>query len=172
MELPTNYHEDGHLNVDVLFLKIIQLFVLSSTEDRCIYLELLFSKHTKYLSNILQQIIQSQRFKKVSTVLKGVLKNMIKWLDSSLHTNLTKHITDHQEHTNNDTGKEKNKLIAQGVKTANNQYYNTYQESILSNTVTESDIYDNYSYTSCVNWEIEKTPETHPKKLEFNIDKP
>ena len=33
-------------------------------------------------------------------------------------------------------------------------------------------IYNNYSYTSCVNWEIEKTPETHPKKFEFNIDKP
>ena len=31
---------------------------------------------------------------------------------------------------------------------------------------------NNYSYTLCVNWEIEKTPETHPKKLEFNIDKP
>ena len=32
---------------------------------------------------------------------------MIKWLDSSPHANLTKYITDHQEHTNNDTGKEK-----------------------------------------------------------------
>ena len=38
--------------------------------------------------------------------------------------------------------------------------------------VTESDIYNSYSYTSCVNWETEKTPETHQKKLEFNIDKP
>ena len=37
--------------------------------------------------------------------------------------------------------------------------------------VTESDIYDNYSCTSCVNWKIEKTLETHLKKLEFNIDK-
>ena len=24
----------------------------------------------------------------------------------------------------------------------------------------------------CVDWEIEKSPATHPKKLEFNIDKP
>ena len=54
----------------------------------------------------------------------------------------------------------------------NVQYYNTDQESILSNIVTESDIYRNYSHASCVNWETEKTPETHPKKLEFNIDKP
>ena len=82
---------------------------------------------------------------------------MIKWFNSNSYTNLTKYINDHQEHTNNDTGKEKNKLINQGVKITNNQYYITHQKSILSNTVTESDIYDNYSYTSCVNWEIEKT---------------
>ena len=31
MELPTIYHKDGHLNVDVLFVKKIQLFVLAST---------------------------------------------------------------------------------------------------------------------------------------------
>ena len=58
------------------------------------------------------------------------------------------------------------------MKTTNVQYYNTDQESVLSNIVTESDIYNNYSYTSCVNWEIKKTPETHPKKVEFNNDKP
>ena len=37
---------------------------------------------------------------------------------------------------------------------------------------TESDIYNNYSYASYADWEIEKTPEANPKKLEFNIDKP
>ena len=37
MELPTNYDEGGHLNVDVLFLKKIRLFVLSFMEDRCMY---------------------------------------------------------------------------------------------------------------------------------------
>ena len=33
IELTTNYHKDGHLNADVLFVKKIQLFVLSSVED-------------------------------------------------------------------------------------------------------------------------------------------
>ena len=60
----------------------------------------------------------------------------------------------------------------QGVKTADNNCHNTHQESILSNTVTENDIYNNYSYTSRINWEIEKTPERHSKKIEFNIDRP
>ena len=58
------------------------------------------------------------------------------------------------------------------MKTTNDQYYNKHQKSILLDRVTKSDIYDNYSYTSCVFWEIEKTSETHLKKLEFNIDKP
>ena len=52
------------------------------------------------------------------------------------------------------------------------QSYSSHQESILSNIVIECYIYNNYNYASCVNWEIEKTPETPPKKLEFNIDKP
>ena len=65
-----------------------------------------------------------------------------------------------------------NKPSDQGVKTADDQCHNTHQESILSNTVTENDIYDKYSYTPHINWEIEKTPETHLKKMEYNIDKP
>ena len=36
MELPTNYHsKDGHLNVDVLFMKKIRLFILLSVENQC-----------------------------------------------------------------------------------------------------------------------------------------
>ena len=98
---------------------------------------------------------------------------MTKWLDnSSLHTNLTKYINDHQEHTTINTRTAKNKLINQGPKTADTQYYIKHQESILLNIGAESDIYDNYSFTSCDNWEIENTPETHSKKLEFNINKP
>ena len=55
------------------------------------------------------------------------------------------------------------KLINQGVKTFNDQYHKTHQKLVLSNTVTENNIYDKYSYTSCVNWDIEKTSETPSK---------
>ena len=72
----------------------------------------------------------------------------------------------------NNARKATNELINQGVNTNGVQCYNTHQESILLDMVTESDIYNNYSYISCYNWEIEKTPEAHPKKLESNIDKP
>ena len=97
---------------------------------------------------------------------------MTEWFISNPHIILTKCITYHQDHTNNDTNKERYKLINQGVKTTNDQYYIAYQKSIISITVTGSDIYDKYSYTSCVNWKIKKTPENPSKKLEFNIDKP
>ena len=80
-------------------------------------------------------------------------------------TNLLVHATTNVRIVNN-------KLSNQGVKTTDNQCHNTHQELILSNTVTESDIYNNYNYTSRINWEIEKTPETHSKKIKFNIDKP
>ena len=136
-------------------VKKLRLFVLSSKEEHRVHLESLLSKHTKYLLKIYEQIIQSGRFKKTSIALKRVLKNVNEWSNNVPNFILTIY-----------------KLINQGVKTFNNQYYNTHQKLILSNTVTESDIYDNYSYTSCVNWEIEKTSETPLKKLEFYIDNP
>ena len=43
---------------------------------------------------ILQQIIQSQRLKDISTVLKGAPKNMIELINSNLNTDLIKYITD------------------------------------------------------------------------------
>ena len=54
IELSTIYDKDGHLNVDVLFVKKIWLFVLLSMEGRCAHLESLFSKYNKYLLSILK----------------------------------------------------------------------------------------------------------------------
>ena len=88
------------------------MFALSSTEDQSNHFEILFCEHKNYILIMLQQIIQLERFKKVFTVLKGVLKNMIEWLDSSLHKNLTKYIADHQEHTTNDTRKAKQTYLS------------------------------------------------------------
>ena len=155
MELPSICHENDLLQSDVLSTKKLRLFVLSSKEEQRVHLESLLSKHTKYLLKIYKQIIQSGRFKKTSITLKKVLKNVTEWPNNDPNFILT--IC---------------KLINQGVKTFNDLYYNTHHKSILSNTVTESNIYDNYNYTSCVNWEIEKTSETPLKKLEFYIDNP
>ena len=86
MELPTNYHQDGPLNVDVLFVKKLRLFILSSV-DQCMEFEPLFSKHTMYLLNITQQIIQSRRFKAILTILGVISKNTKEWIRMKLRTN-------------------------------------------------------------------------------------
>ena len=83
----------------------------------------------------------------------------------NLHTNQANYTTNLQTHVTTNTKIVNDKPTNQGVKTADNQCHNSHQELILSNTVTESDIYDNYSYTSRTNWEIQKTPETHSKKI-------
>ena len=150
----------------------IQIFVLSSVEDRYTHFEKLFSKHKNYIPNILQQIIQSQRLKNVFTVLEGAFKNVNKWIHGNLYTDQIKYVTNTQVHTTNNARRATNELINQGVNTDGIQCYNKYQESILLDLVTESNIYNNYSDASCVGWNIEKTTEAHLKKLEFNIDKP
>ena len=135
IESPSICHKNDHLQEDILSVKKLQLFILSSTEKQCIHLESLFLKHTKYVLKICQQIIQSQKFKKKFIPLKRVLKNVSEWFDSDLHFMLTKYTTDHQEHTNISTDKDEYKMINQGVKTTNDQYYNTHQKSILLNTI-------------------------------------
>ena len=104
-------------------MKKLRLSILSSKEEHRVHLESLFSKHTKYLLKLYEQIIQSGRFKKTPIALKEVLKNVTEWPNNDPHFILT--IC---------------KLIKQEVKTFNDQYYNTHQKSILSNTITESDI--------------------------------
>ena len=103
MELPMNYHENINLNTDLLFTKKIRIFVLSSPEDRYTHFDTFYYEHKNIILIILQQIIQSQRFKKVYTILKRILKNIIKWLDISLPTDLTNYSTDHQKHRTNNT---------------------------------------------------------------------
>ena len=81
----------------------------------------------------------------------------------NLRTDQANYTTNSQVHATDDARIVNDKPSNQGVKTANDQCYNTHQEPIPSNIVTESDIYDNYSYISRINWGIEKTPEIHSK---------
>ena len=98
MELPTNYHEGGPMNVDVLFVKKIRLFILSSVENRWVEFEPLFSEHIMYLLNIPQQSIQSQRFKAILTILGVISKNKKEWTHINLRTNQADYATKSQTH--------------------------------------------------------------------------
>ena len=68
MELPINHYKNGKSNTDILSMKKIQTFVLSSSEDRYTSFETLYYGHKNNILIILQQIIQSRRFMKVSAV--------------------------------------------------------------------------------------------------------
>ena len=127
MELPTVYHKDGHLNVNVLFMKNIQLFVLSSEEDQYTNVDSLFSKHTKHLLNTLQQIIQSQRFKHVFIILRDVSKNTKEWIRMNLCTDQINYTTESQVHTTTNTITATNKLMKQGVYTKDVQSHSSHQ---------------------------------------------
>ena len=131
IEIPMNHYKNGNSNTDISFMKKIQTFVLSSPENRCAHFKTQYYKYNNTILIILQQIIQSRRFMEVSTILKGILKNMIKWLDISLPIGLTNCNTAHQKHTTNNTRRANKKLIHQGMKTTNIHYYNTDQESII-----------------------------------------
>ena len=148
MKSSTKYHQDEQLNVDIIFVKKIWLFLLSSVENRCLHLESLFNKHTKYLLNIIQQIIQSQRMKAILTILGVTFENMKVWICKNLRNDQVNYATKSQVHTTTDTRIANNTSTNQGVETANDQYHKLHRELILSNTVTESNIQENYSYTS------------------------
>ena len=153
----------------MLFVKKTQLLILASVENRCLHFELLFSKHTKYLLNIIQHMIQSRRLKVILTILGIVYNNTKVQIHINLCIDQVNYNNKSYVHTATNDRTTNSKSTNQGVKIAANQCHNIQQESILSNTVTESDIYNNYSYTSYINWDIGKTPEIYSKKLEFKI---
>ena len=80
--------------------------------------------------------------------------NMNEWIHDNLHTDQIKCVTNSQVHTTNNARGATNELMNQGVNTAGIQFYNTHQESIILDIVTENNSYDSYSHTSCVDWKI------------------
>ena len=101
---------------------------------------------------------------------------MIEWLDSSLNTNLTKYITDHQEYTTNDTRKAKNEMINQGMKTVDAQYYNTHQPCTVSGTsivmpvelycMTNEDVAPNVERIACLRRKVTRMRLHSPTRWE------
>ena len=70
MKLPMNYHQNRHLNINILLVNKAQIFLMLPLKERYMHFETLFSKHKKYILNILQQLVQLQRLKNVFTVVE------------------------------------------------------------------------------------------------------
>ena len=91
------------------------------------HFETLFSKHNKYILNILQHIIWSQRLQNVFNGLEVPFKNMSKWIRGDLYTDQIKYITQPQVHTIINGRRAMNELMDLGVNTDNVQCYNKHQ---------------------------------------------
>ena len=104
--------------------------------------------------------------------MKEAFKNIVDWIRSNLHTDLFKYMTGSQVYISNEIIQVMNDLMKQEVKSDVIQCYNIHHELFLLDLFTNGDIYDIDIYASYADWKIEKTPETNPKKLEFNINKP
>ena len=132
MELTTNYYKDRHLNVDVLFVEKIRLFILLPVENRYMEYEMLFSKHNMYLLSIIQQVIQSRRFKAILTTLKFVSKNTKGWICMNVCNTWANYTTNLLVHATTNARIVNDKPSNQGVKTANDQCHNPHQEVIIT----------------------------------------
>ena len=171
-EILENCYKDIHLDINLLFVIKIKILLMISRNGTFMYFKTLLSKNYTYIQNKLQQIIHSQRLKNIFTVVEGAFKNIVDWIHSNLHIDLTKYMTDSQVYISNDLIQLMNDLIEQEVTSDDIQWYNIHHASILSDLSTYGDIYYNNSYSSYADWKIEKTSEINLKKLEFNINKP
>ena len=79
-----------------------------------------------YLLNIIQQIIQSQCFKTILTILGVISKNTKEWIRMNLCTNQANYTTNSQTHATTDARIVNDKLSKQGMMTADNQYHHTH----------------------------------------------
>ena len=84
-----NYYKDRHFDIDLLFVNKIQVLLMISQNGRFMYFKTLPSKHNKRLQNGLQKIVQSRGFKAVSTFMDRAFKNIVHWVRSNLHLDLT-----------------------------------------------------------------------------------
>ena len=84
-----------------------------------------------YLLNITKQIIQSQRFEAMLTILRVVSKNTKDWISINLCKTQANYTTNSMTHAATDARRVNDKPSNQGVKTADDQCHNTHQELIL-----------------------------------------
>ena len=116
--------------------------------------------------------MQSQRLQNLFTIMEGAFKNIVDWIHSNLHTDLPKYMTESQVYISNNILQVMNDLMKQEVKPHNTHYYIIHHELILLDIFTKKYKYNNDIYASYADLKIEKTPETNPKKLKSNINKP
>ena len=161
-----------YLDIDLLFMNKIPILLMISRNIEFVRLKALLSKHNKRVQNRLQQIVQSRGFKAVSTFVDGAFKNIVDWVQSNLHLDLTNHKVDSHVPIPEDIIQVVNNMGKQEVTPDGIQFRNIHHESILLDIFVDNDLYDDNNCASDADWKIEKKPKTDLKKIELNVDKP
>ena len=78
----------------------------------------------------------------------GALDNIVDWVRSNLHIDLTNCTVDSQVSITEEVIQVVNDIVKQEVTPDGIQFYNIHHESILSDLFTNSDLYNNESYAS------------------------
>ena len=165
-----DHYKNIHLDIDLLFVNKIPVLLMISCNIRFIHFKALLSKHNKRVQNRPQQIVQSRRFKTRSTYVDRDFENIVDWVHSNLHLDLTNYMVDSQVSITEDVIQVVNDMVKQEVIPGGIQFRNIHHELILLDLFTNNDIYDNDSYASDADWKVGKKPETHLEKIVFNID--
>ena len=82
----------------------------------------------------------NKRLKAILTILGAVYENIKCLIRNNLRIDQVNYDNKSQVHTTTNIRTTNSKSTNQGVEIADNQYHNILQESILSNTVTESEV--------------------------------
>ena len=108
------------------------------------YFKALLSEHNKRVQNRLQQIVQSRKFKAVSTFVNGAFENIVNWVHSNLHLDITNCTIGSHMSITEDAIQVMNIMKEQEVTPDGIQFHTIHHKSILLDLFTDNDLYDNH----------------------------
>ena len=102
--------------------------------------------------------------------LDGVFENIVDWVLSNLHLDLTNCTVDSHMSIPEDVIQVVNAMGKQEVTPDGIQFRNIHHKLILSDLCADDDLYNDDRYASDADWKIGKEPEKNLKKIGFDID--
>ena len=143
-----DYYKYIHLDIDLLFMNKIPTFLMISRNIGFMHFKALLSKHKKCVQNGLQQIIQSRGSKAVSTFVDKAFKNIVNWVRSCLHLDLTNCIVDPYVSIPEDLIQVMNDMGKKEVTPDGIRIYNIHHKWIVLDLFADNNLYDDDSCTS------------------------
>ena len=84
-----DHYKDIYLDMDLWFVNKIPILLMISCNIRFMHFKALLHKYNKFMQKRLQQIVRLRGFKAVSTFVDRAFENIVDWVRSNLHIDLT-----------------------------------------------------------------------------------